>query len=189
MYRNGRTAVITWGRFNPPHKGHLKVFHKMDELSFKLSCEQTIFMSHAQNKSTDPLSFLEKWNILKQAWGQHNCVSHSLNFTNLFSILNHYKDIEYEKIILVCGQDRAYEYRNCIYPYLEHEDEKLRLGYELEVVPVGRDDYGDYSSTRLREYAKNNDYKRFRNEFIINNNEQYTNLLFETIKTRCQQHM
>ena len=63
--QSNKTAVIAFGRYNPPTVGHEKLIRKLTEVAKASSGDGFLIPSHTQNNKKDPLSFEEKKQILK----------------------------------------------------------------------------------------------------------------------------
>ena len=53
--KNGKTAVLSYGRMNPPTIGHVKLADKIISLSKRQKADPFIFLSPSQNSKKDPL--------------------------------------------------------------------------------------------------------------------------------------
>ena len=65
LEQQGKTAVIAYGRYNPPTVGHEKLISKLAEVTNRVNGDGFLVPSHTQNNKKDPLSFKEKEEILK----------------------------------------------------------------------------------------------------------------------------
>ena len=53
-------AVLSFGRFNPPTTGHLKLVDKVKDVAGKYGASHHVVLSHSQDKSKNPLSAKQK---------------------------------------------------------------------------------------------------------------------------------
>ena len=56
--------IFTWGRFNPPHKGHEKLITKMKDLGEN----SQVFLSHSHDIK-NPLEYEYKFQLMQKAFG------------------------------------------------------------------------------------------------------------------------
>ena len=67
--KQGKTAVITYGRMNPPTIGHEKVLDKLATLS--RGSTYRVFLSQSQDDKKNPLSYKEKIKIARKMFPRH----------------------------------------------------------------------------------------------------------------------
>ena len=63
--KSGKTAVYTFGRFNPPTIGHEKLLRVVESTSTKEGGDYFIYTSHSQDSKKNPLSHKQTINFLK----------------------------------------------------------------------------------------------------------------------------
>ena len=64
---NSKTAVVAFGRFNPPHIGHRKLARAMKNAA--KGGEAKLYLGHTVNSVTDPLSYDSKLRWAKKELG------------------------------------------------------------------------------------------------------------------------
>ena len=114
-----KTAIFTFSRMNPPHKGHGKLITIMISIMNSLKKQQnkksTIFicLSQTENKE-NPLSFLDKKRLIEN-WLRYIPTDHTLLDKNKIKILGfttpqqavtHLKNKGYNSLYCVVGEDR-----------------------------------------------------------------------------------
>ena len=62
----GKTAVFTFGRFNPPTIGHQKLLQATTRVARKEGGKAHIFGSHSQDKKKNPLTHTQKMHYLSK---------------------------------------------------------------------------------------------------------------------------
>lgn len=174
------TAIISFGRMNPPTIGHMKLMKKLIELGKKYNATPLLFLSHSVDKKKNPLSYDDKYNIIKKSAPTGLNVVKSESKT-LFDVMKSVQKLGVTKIIIVAGSDRVKEFER----FEKYKDEVGITDYE--VVSAGeRDPDSDsvegMSGTKLRELAKNGKFDEFKKGAICKNNDQLCKELYD--KTR-----
>ena len=154
------TYLVTIGRMNPPHSGHLKIIQTMLDYANENNINPeniNVILSHTQDSKKNPLLCEEeKKEILRlminYKFGEIPinimCMAQKPNhpiLTRMFEILNKYND-EQKKIILFIGEDRAKSYKFI---------EKSIQPHIFETVVLNRDE-DSISATKMRQYALEN---------------------------------
>jgi len=57
-------VVFTYGRFNPPHKGHKMMIERIVKLAKKLNKKPVVVVSHSTGTEKNPMNVNEKIKIL-----------------------------------------------------------------------------------------------------------------------------
>ena len=63
------TAVMSFGRFNPPHTGHKLVADTVKKVAKKEKGTPLVYLSHTQNQKKDPLTYEHKVKFAKAFFG------------------------------------------------------------------------------------------------------------------------
>jgi hypothetical protein len=161
-------VVMTFGRFNPPTTGHMKLIDKVRDVSEHNNAPHHVFVSHSQDTKKNPLSANQKIKHLKRySPGTHFEASTSEHPT-IFHAAAKLHDAGHDHLKVVAGSDRVKEYQNLLNKY---NGVKGPHGYynfkKIEVVSAGQRDPDSegaegMSATKMREHAKNNDFSSFR---------------------------
>ena len=152
------TAVAAFGRFNPPTKGHLKLVNKLKDIPG----DHYLFISHTQDAEKNPLDYDTKVSYAKKFFegvhiGDKGCET-------IYDVLNKLKDMGYEHLVYVCGEDEYVPFGKIINEY----NEKNKAFESVKIVQAGdreEDSEGTdgISATKVRELAKDGDYEAFSN--------------------------
>lgn len=152
------TIVFTFGRMNPPTKGHELLISKVLEVANLNNADHVVYLSQSQNARTDPLGWNFKRRVCSLAFNDVN-ISDDVAIKNPYMALEHLKDL-YNNIILVAGDDRVAEYRKWFEPYAAGWD------VDLKVVSAGcrvteSTDVAGVSASKMRQFAKENNLEMF----------------------------
>lgn len=108
---NKQTVVFTFGRMNPPTKGHEALMDFCAKQARQNNAELRIYLSHTQDRKKNPLSYTEKMDAVKKGMPQYASALKQSNLKNPFEIVE--KDLTgYENIIFCVGEDRAADFSN-----------------------------------------------------------------------------
>lgn len=185
----GKTAVVAFGRMNPPTIGHLKLVNRMAELAKDEKAK--LYLSHVQDKKKNPLDYDTKISFAKKAFEPKIDVVESPART-IIEILQELYNDGYTDIIYVGGSDRiggAEDVSALINRYNGNPDKKGNIPYNFNSITFesagNRDEESDditerASASLAREYVKQNDFESFKE--IIPLPENDSELLFKEIK-------
>lgn len=102
-----KTAIISWGRFNPPTIGHEIVFKCANDLAFKERADFFIVPSRTVDSEKNPLTLQEKISYLSKIFPEYN--NNILNNSDINTIIEaakHFYNRGYKNLKLVVGSDR-----------------------------------------------------------------------------------
>jgi len=161
-----RTVAFTFGRFNPPTKGHMKV---VDVLEIQNADNYMIFLSHSYKPPKNPLPYDKKFEWFKKSLKpeQRKYLIKGDQRT-IIDIAMYLKEKGFNKVILVLGEDRAKELGDMLKNY---NGKEARHGYykfdDIKVVMAGkRNEKGEgiegISSTKVKEAVTNNSFEKFK---------------------------
>lgn len=105
-----KTAVMAFGRLNPPTKGHQLLVDNLEKVAKQVGGEPMLFLSHKNTDiNRDPLPYERKIYYCKKAFG--DVVKESeLNGVN--AIIGEIYQSGYTDLIYLCGSDRVEEMMN-----------------------------------------------------------------------------
>ena len=188
------TAVVTFGRMNPPTVGHLALVEKMLSISLNERAQPLIFLSHSYDPKKNPLAYEEKLSLVKQAFGEEFVAESDAR--NMFDMLKEVNQ-RFNNVIIVVGEDRIKDLERITSTYNGKD-----FHYEsMKVVNAGlRDPDAEgiegMSASKMRELAVEGNLTEFREvlpsqlhasaEVIINmiregmNLSEELNKIFET---------
>ena len=185
-----KTAVVAFGRFNPPTVGHKKLVQLVATQAMKHNADPLIFLSHSCDKKKNPLPYDKKLNYCKEAFPEVNIVdSEAKTLVNVLEELNS----DYTDVIYVCGSDRLqgdYSTDKVLLAYNNKPDKSGKINYaynSINFVSAGNrsedseDTLETVSASKARELAKNNDFASF--EAIVPFETQRAKELFNDVRT------
>ena len=154
-----QTAVVTFGRMNPPTVGHLALVKKMLTRSKQKKAKPLIFLSHSVDSKKNPLSYNDKAKLINMAFGR---IVQKSNAKNIFDMLKELSG-NYENLVIVVGSDRVKDLKRISTTY-NGKDFNFK---NIEVVSAGtRDPDSDgvtgMSATKMRDAAAKNDIQAFK---------------------------
>jgi hypothetical protein len=161
----GGSVVITFGRFNPPHVGHLKLIDRVADEAYKDGSDYMIYPSQSQDPKKNPLDFQTKTNVMQTMFPHHagNIVNDPSGGRNIFDVLKGLHAQGYDNVKIVVGDDRVKEFTNITGKY---NGKTYNFG-KLDVVSAGErdpdsEDVEGMSASKMRKAAQSNDYDAFK---------------------------
>jgi hypothetical protein len=164
------TAVMLYGRFQPPTKAHEKLFDKYLEVAYaqKDKVYGAIFISPSTDKKSNPLSLDTRYQFLSKLYPHLDFVADP-EIKNPFDAVHFLGGLGHKRIILIAGSDQAGRLRQQLNKYIHHPDPELAfLNVEsIEVVEFGKrdPDSSDFieslSATKARQAVKDKDFNCF----------------------------
>ena len=152
--------IFTFGRFNPPTKGHLSMIEQMKKMSTELGCPYKVYTSQKQDNKKNPINYRNKIKFIESILGTN--ISQPNNIVSIFDVINDLSDMGYDDLIMVVGSDRKKIFEKKLLQYVGTEFDIK----SLKIVSVNRTnnntmDVNDISSSQMRDLAKNNNFKDF----------------------------
>lgn len=98
-----KTAVLVFGRMNPPTSGHEKVVNKVRSIAQKEKGDPFVYLSHTQDPKKDPLDYSTKIRIAQKAFGP---VVKRTKSTTIIQVFQEIEAMGYTRVIFVVGSDR-----------------------------------------------------------------------------------
>ena len=153
-----KTVVFTFGRMNPPTKGHELLVTKVVETARKYNADHVVYLSQSQNNKTDPLHWDFKHRVCESAFKGVN-ISKDKEVRNPFIAFEKLKE-SYSRVIMVVGSDQKEEFKKRFTPYAKE------WGVSFNVVSAGNriaesNGVDGLSATKARQYAKDNNIEKF----------------------------
>ncbi len=149
-------VTFTFGRFNPPTVGHMKLAHRMKSVAGSDSIK--IFTSHTTDKKKNPLTNAQIRKFMNPMLPRGINVVTS-NAKTVFDVVTDLYDRGFRTIKMVVGSDRVREFEKLLNKY---NGIKSRHGYykfePLKVVSAGeRDPDGEgatgMSASKMRQFV------------------------------------
>jgi len=158
-----KTLYFTFGRFNPPTKGHGEMLDYLASVAG--GNDYMIYPSPNEKGPKNPLKFKDKVKFMRKMFPHHaRRISEDPKMNTAFTILaNAYKN-GYGAVYFVVGADRVGEFTKLLSKYngVEVKDPSKYYNFEtLKVVPSGARTKG-VSGTDLRNFAVEGDYESFK---------------------------
>ena len=155
-----RSAVFTFGRFNPPTIGHMVLVDKVKTEAKKSKAQPFIFTGQTQDKKKNPLNYASKIKYMSKAFKGSNVVNNAAIKT-LFDALSYLNNKGFDSVVMVVGSDRISSFRSLIKKYVDDYD-----FVSVEVVGAGGEDPDadgakGMSATKMRAAAARDDYEAF----------------------------
>jgi hypothetical protein len=163
-------AVLAYGRMNPPTTGHLKVINKVTEVAKKVGGEHHMVVSHTNDPKKNPLSSEQKVKHLRRYAPDANIKAASKDNPTIFSHAAELHKSGVTHLHIVAGSDRVDEYKKKFKELNGKPNKDGKVPFHFKKVTVHSsgerdpDSEGDegMSGTKMRDHAKNNDFKSFR---------------------------
>jgi len=153
------TAVITWGRMNPPTSGHQKLVDKVRTVARLEGGDPLVFLSHSQDAKKNPFDYNTKLKYAQKAFGK------IVQRSSANTIMKVLQDLQkkYQRIVLVVGSDRVEEFKKL----LEKYNGKDYNYEEIKVVSAGErdpdaDDVSGMSASKMREMVVKDNFDDFK---------------------------
>ena len=178
------TLTLAFGRFNPPHAGHLQLMDVAAQSAEAEESDYIIVPSRSQDPKKNPLDADTKISMMRQMFPQHSerIVNDGANRT-IFDVLKKAHNDGYTNVRIVAGQDRVKEFDKLSQNY----NGQLYQFDNMEVVSSGdRDPDAEgmegLSSSRMRLAAAEGDFKTFRAGLPEGTPRKMAMTLFDTVR-------
>ena len=161
--KNKGTLTIAFGRFNPPHLGHLQLMNTAAGSVEGKKDDYMIVPSRSNDPKKIPLDPNTKVDIMKAMFPQHaDNIMNDTNARTIFDVLNGANNAGYANVKIVGGADRVKEFTTLANNY----NGKLYDFDKVDVISSGdRDPDAEgvegLSASRMRLAASENDFKAF----------------------------
>lgn len=181
-----KTAVMTFGRMNPPTVGHEKLINKTIAHANSIGAKHYIFVSHSQDGQKNPLSGSEKASYIKKAIPGANVRTSDKSMPSFMHIAKHLHDQGHEHLVMVAGSDRVNEYHKKLNDY---NGKPNSYNFKsIKVVSAGaRDPDADgvegMSGTKMREAAKTGDHKTFKSGLISGLSDKLRTEIYNKVRS------
>ena len=162
-----RTAVFTFGRFNPPTIGHQKLMQAVQRVARQKGGKPFIYGSHSKDSRKNPLSHSVKMNYLREMFpnemkGQKHEV---IKLNTAIDVAVHLN--QYDHLVMVVGSDRVDDFQKLLSDYNGVDARHGKYEYQtIEVVSAGDRDpdatgVSGMSASKMRVAAGSGDYESF----------------------------
>ena len=161
------TAVMAFGRFNPPTVGHEKLIHTVHQTAKQHGGSAHVFASHSEGTSNNPLPQKHKLNYLKKVAEPHGVAIHgsSKEEPNFLNAAKKLHDAGHKHLVMVAGSDRVKDYEERLKHYNGKEGHYNFKS--IKVVSSGERDpdaegVSGMSGTKMRAHARAGEHEQFK---------------------------
>lgn len=164
-----KTIVFSFGRFNPPTIGHLKLLDKLSETAKREKGIYRMYLSQSEDKKKNPLNYSDKIKFARKMFPKHaRNIIYDKKIKTTFDVLAEVYDQGFTRVIMVVGNDRLQEFDSLLNKYngVKHKHGFYNFENGIEVISAGdRDpdsnDIDGVSASKMREFAASHDYASF----------------------------
>lgn len=115
---NKDTAVISWGRFNPPTIGHEVVFKTAKDFAERQNADFFIIPTKTNDKDKNPLTFEEKIKYLNKLFPEYsNNIVTEQQIKTIIDTAKYLSSKNYKNIKVVVGSDRIAQFQELLNKY------------------------------------------------------------------------
>ena len=173
------SVVFTFGRMNPPTKGHEKLISAVVETAKSIGGDHVVYLSQTHKAPTDPLDWGFKRRVCESAFRGVN-ISQDLTIRNPYIALESLAK-NYDNVVMVVGSDQADEFTRRFTPYAN------TWGINFSVVTAGQrivesEGVEGMSATKLRQYAAENNKEKFLLGLPGSLKENIKNLVYTNVR-------
>ena len=145
-----RTSLIcTFGRFNPPTKGHEKLLRMIVTTAKRTNLSAVVFLSNTEDTKENPLTHAERSRIITKSVSGVTIGPVVIRTPN--EMLTWAKKQGYAKVFFAAGSDRRSDFQQLIDSWSREVD--LTHDVDVRLISVPRDE-SKGSGSVAREYAK-----------------------------------
>ena len=165
-----KTAVFSFGRFNPPTVGHEKLIKKVESIAEQNEADFYIYPSWSQSPDKDPLPHESKYKYMKKAFPKYaDKIISNKKCKTAIHVLTKLYNAGYESVMMVVGSDRISEFDRLLNKYngkeAVHGFYKFKDG--VKIVSAGERDpdaqgVEGMSASKLRKVAAEGDFDSFK---------------------------
>lgn len=155
-----KTAVIAFGRFNPPTSGHIKVMNSIISIAKKYNGVPMIFLSHTQDKKKNPLSYQDKLKYLRLVAPKGVEVVESAARTT-YEIMRFLGQQGVKILVFVVGSDRKKDFEKIPQYAQEYNLDEIKIEVAGNRGEGSLDNVENVSASALRELAINGNKDEF----------------------------
>ena len=173
--------IFAFGRFNPPTTGHAKLMREVITQARKNNAKHIVYASASTDKRKNPLDVNTKVKFMKKMFPDNNIKAAGRTERTFMEVLKFYNKI-YGEVIMVAGSDRIREFQALADKYngKDYEYKKVTVVSSGERDPDAEGVSG-MSASKMREMAKNNDYRNFKSG-VVGLSDSDTKQLFNAVK-------
>lgn len=181
-----KTGVLWFGRGNPLHAGHELAINHAKQLAEKHGGKLRVVLSRSHGDEKNPLTPEQKLKHAKRAFPGVDVQVASKEHPTIMHHVKKMYDEGHKHLIIVGGGDRVGEFENLVKKYNGHPN---HYNFDsIQVHSAGERDGGSgiagLSATKMRQHAKNNDFKNFKAALPSNlkANESHAQEMFKDVQ-------
>ncbi len=157
-----KTAVLAYGRLNPPSIGHAKLVDKLKSVAQELGGDAELVVSHSQDAKKNPLSSAQKLKHLHRYFPDIEITASSKDEPTPISAARRLNRAGYQHLIFVAGSDRTHEFTQLLNKY----NGKEYTFKTIKVISAGNRDPDaegteGMSASKMRQAAKEKNFPEF----------------------------
>ena len=173
--------IFAFGRFNPPTTGHAKLMKEVITQARKNNANHIVYASASTDRRSNPLDVNTKVKFMKKMFPQNNIKAAGRTERTFMEVLKFYNKM-YGEIIMIAGSDRVREFQALANKYngRDYNYKSIKLISSGERDPDAEGVSG-MSASKMREMAKNNDYRNFKSG-VTGLSDSETRELFNAVK-------
>ena len=178
------TLTVAFGRFNPPHAGHLQLMDTAAAAAAEEESDYLIVPSRSNDPKKNPLDSDTKVAFMRGMFPLHSSrIQNDVNTRTIFDVLKKAHNDGYANVRIVGGADRVKEFDKLAKNY----NGALYQFDNVEVLSAGdRDPDADgvegMSASRLRLAASENDFRTFKSAMPEGMRPKDARELFNTVR-------
>ena len=160
-----KTVVFAFGRYNPPHNGHLLLIRYVQKVAQQNKADCVIFVSASQDPKRNPLSLDRKLHYLQLMFpGVKFDVPPPEEKLPLIGVLKKLSK-KYKNAIMVAGSDRVPQYDRLLTNYngkdFTFDSVKIESAGDRD---PDADGVAGAEASKMRAYASKGDFQKFKND-------------------------
>jgi hypothetical protein len=155
--QTGAKLTVVFGKFNPPTKAHQQLFTAARSIAG--NSDMKIYPSRGQDSEMNPLKADPKIKFMKSMFPsfEENIINDE-KMISVFDVLQSAESDGYSEVTIVVGADRLGEFRSLA----QKNNGTLYNFNDITVVAGGQSDSDNESSSKMREYASQGDFEKFK---------------------------
>ena len=183
-----RTAVIVFGRFNPPTIGHGKLLESAGNISKRFRADLHVYGSQSQDPKKNPLSNKQKMDFMKEMFPNFkNAIKNDSSIRSAIDVAVKLNN-NYDQLVMVVGSDRVADFKKLLEQY---NGKKAKHGFydydNIKIVSAGdRDPDAEgvtgMSASKMRKSAAENDMDSFKKGVPSNMSEKSIHKMLRAVR-------
>ena len=175
------TVTLGFGRFNPPHAGHLKLLDKAKDTAE--GGQYLIYPSHSQDAKKNPLDNQTKVDFMKKMFPDHaNAIVYDTAVRTILDALSQADAQGFSSVNIIVGADRQKEFETLANKF----NGQLYNFDAINVISAGERDpdaegVEGASASKLRKYVADGDYEGFKSVLPKGIKDPLAKQMFNTV--------